>query len=125
MWIPYNPNPKRRNVDDCSIRALTKVLGVDWNKAYAITSAEGFSQCDMPHSNSVWGKILKASGFERIAVPDTCPDCYSIEEFLLDNPKGKFVIAVQGHVVSAIDGNLFDTWDSSTRVPQYFWYRKE
>lgn len=124
MWINYNPNPDNRKVDDCSVRALTKALNKPWNEVYSEICAEGFSQCDMPHSNYVWGAILKRNGFKRFVVPDTCPDCYTIREFLKDHPKGTFVIAVQDHVVTAKDGDLFDTWDSSDKVPQYFWMKE-
>ena len=124
MWINYNPNPEDRKVDDCSVRALTKALNKSWNEIYATLCAEGFAQFDMPHSNAVWGAILKRNGFKRFAVPDTCPDCYTIKEFLKDHPKGTFVIAVQDHVVTAKDGDLFDTWDSSDKVPQYFWMKE-
>jgi hypothetical protein len=37
MFKYYNPNPTGRvSVGDCAVRALTKVLGVDWDDAFNI-----------------------------------------------------------------------------------------
>ena len=30
----YNPNPAGRNVGDCTVRALNKALGQDWDATY-------------------------------------------------------------------------------------------
>ena len=42
MYQYYNPNPTGRTmVGDCSIRAIAKALGVDWEKAYAMVVENG------------------------------------------------------------------------------------
>ena len=33
-YVFYNPNPKNRRVGDCSVRAISKALGSDWQDAY-------------------------------------------------------------------------------------------
>lgn len=125
MWIYYNPNPTERRVEDCAIRAVAKALNVDWEQAFALISSAAFAMGDMPHSNSVWGAVLRQHGFYRKSIPGTCPDCYTAEDFIEDNPKGTFVLGFGRHVATAVDGNLYDSWDSSKEIPQYFWYRKE
>ena len=125
MWIPYNPNPTGRNVEDCSVRAITKALGVDWETAYALIAQNGYQMGDMMHSNSVWGALLREHGFYRSALPNTCPSCYTAEDFARDNPHGVFVLGFGRHVVTVVDGNIYDSWDSSKEIPQYFWYKKE
>ena len=125
MWKEYNPNPVARNVGDCSVRAIAKALGISWEQAYALTAANGFAMGDMPSADSVWGAVLRQHGFRRKAIPDTCPDCYTAEEFCEDHPKGVFVLAFGGHVATVEDGTLYDSWDSSQCVPQYFWYRED
>ena len=35
MWREYNPNPARRRVGDCTVRAITKATGQDWETVYA------------------------------------------------------------------------------------------
>ena len=125
MWIYTNPNPAGRNVGDCSVRAVSVALNVDWETAYAMIAKAGYQMADLPSSDAVWGAVLRKNGFYRKAIPDTCPDCYTAEDFCRDNPKGVFVLGFGGHVATVIDGSVYDSWDSSHEIPQYVWYRKE
>lgn len=125
MWIKYNPNPTGRNVGDCAVRAVTKALNTDWEDAYAMIVENGYAMGDMPSADSVWGAVLRQNGFYRKAIPNTCPDCYTAEDFCRDNPYGTFVLAFGGHVATVVDGNLYDSWNSSQMIPVYVWYRKE
>ena len=125
MWINYNANPAGRQVGDCTVRAVSKVLDEDWEKSYSGMALQGFLLCDMPSANHVWGAYLRSKGFERHIIPDTCPDCYSVKDFCKDHLKGRFLLALSGHVVCIIDGNYFDTWDSGNEIPLYYWQRKD
>lgn len=125
MWIEYNPNPVARNVGDCSVRAVAKALGITWEQAYALTAANGYAMGDMPSANSVWGAVLRQHGFLRKAIPNTCPDCYTAEDFCEDHPNGIFVLCFGNHVCTVEDGDIYDSWDSSRCVPQFYWYKEE
>ena len=125
VWREYNPNPTGRKVGDCAVRAIAKALDVDWETAYGLIAANGYAMGDMPSSDGVWGAVLRQNGFYRAAIPNTCPDCYTAEDFCQDNPRGIFVLGFGGHVATAQDGVLFDSWDSSQETPVYYWYRKE
>ena len=124
MWIEFLNNPTGRRVGDCAVRAVSVALGIDWETAYALIAANGYRMGDMPSSDSVWGAVLRQNGFYRKTIPDTCPDCYTAADFCRDNPQGVFVLGFGGHVATVIDGNLFDSWDSSNEVPVYVWYKK-
>ena len=125
MWIEFNPSPTGRRVGDCAVRAIAKALDVDWEKSYMMLVANGFGMGDMPSSDSVWGSVLRQHGFYREAIPNTCPDCYTVRDFCKDNPKGVYVLGFGGHVATVVDGDLYDSWDSSDEIPIYVWYRKE
>lgn len=125
MWIKYNPNPTGRNVGDCAVRAIAKALDLDWETAYMMITDNGYQMGDMPSSDSVWGAVLRQNGFYRKAIPNRCPDCYTVRDFAQDNPNGVFVLGFGGHVATVVDGNLYDSWDSSAEIPVYVWYRKE
>lgn len=125
MWRKYNPNPTGRSVGDCSVRAVAKALGTDWETAYTMNCDAGYAMGDMPSSDSVWGAVLRQNGFYRAAISNTCPDCYTAEDFAADNPEGIFVLGFGGHVATIIDGDLYDSWDSSQLVPVYVWFRKD
>jgi len=125
MWVKFQNNPCGRNVGDCSVRAVSKALDVDWETAYLLIATAGFNMCDMPSSNAVWGAVLRGHGFYRENIPSSCPDCYTAEDFCLDHPRGVYVLGFGTHVATVEDGNIYDSWDSSQEIPQYFWFRKE
>ena len=125
MWIKYNPNPMSRSVGDCAIRAVAKALDISWEDAYDMIATNGFDMGDMPSSDSVWGSVLRQHGFYRMTIPNYCPDCYTAADFAHDNPKGVFVLGFGGHVSTVVDGDIYDSWDTSNEVPIYAWYRKE
>lgn len=124
-FVSYNPNPVGLKVGDCVVRALSKALGQDWEQTYIDLCVEGCLRCDMPSANAVWGAYLRRKGFEREIIPNTCPDCYTVEDFCADHPNGTYILALGGHVVSVVDGQYFDTWQSGREVPIYYWHRKE
>lgn len=121
-YIKYNPNPGYKSrVGDCSVRAVSKVFGTDWNTAYVKLCDMGLKMHDMPDSNNVIGALLTTHGFEKFSLPDLCPNCYSIKTFCKDYPEGVFVVGTGSHVVAVIDGNYFDSWNSGDEVPIYAW----
>lgn len=124
MWEKFNNNPVGRSVGDCAVRAVAKALDMTWEEAYALIAVNGFAMGDMPSSNSVWGAVLRQNGFYRAAIEDKCPDCYTAEDFTRDHPIGVFVLGFGNHVATVVDGVLYDSWDSSNEIPQYYWYRQ-
>lgn len=121
-YIYYNPNPNGIKVGDCSIRAVSKAFGCSWETAFAKIALSAFIAGDMPSSDAVWGSVLRDKGFKVAVLPDTCPRCYTAEDFCRDHPQGTFVLAFGGHVATVVDGDLYDSWDSSKEVPIYYYY---
>lgn len=124
-WTMYNPNPDKRGKDDCAVRAIAKALDTDWDGAYLILTAKGFQMKDMQNGNAVWGAVLRDRGYRRGIIPNTCPDCYTAEEFARDHPTGTWVLGFGNHVCTVRDGQIFDSWDSSAEIPQYYWTKEE
>lgn len=124
MFIFCNPNPQSNLVGDCVIRAISVATDTDWDTVYADICVQGYEMKDMPSSNSVWGAFLLNHGFKREIVPNECPTCYTVSDFCRDNPVGCFILATGTHVVTCIDGNWIDTWDSGQETPIYF-FKKE
>lgn len=125
MWIYYNPNPRGVKVGDCAVRAVSLALGDTWDAAYTAITLEGFSLKDMPSSNAVWGSLLKRNGFKTATIPDSCPNCYTAADFCRDHPIGLYVLAFGGHVATVVDGDLYDSWDSSNEIPMYYFYMED
>lgn len=124
MYVHYNPNPLGKHIGDCTVRAICRVTGKDWNDIFLGLSAKAFELKDLPDANAVWERYLKLLGFKRHIIPDTCPDCYTVREFASDHKYGSYILATGTHVVAVVDGNYYDDWDSGDKVPLYF-YTKE
>lgn len=125
MYRHYNPNPTGARVGDCTVRAISKAIGEDWARTFCGLCAEGMRLCDMPSANHVWGAYLRRRGFRRHALPDTCPDCYTVADFCREHPSGVYVLAISGHVVCVQDGDYYDSWDSGAEAPAYYWQKEE
>jgi hypothetical protein len=124
MFVSYNPNPQGRNVGDCVIRAISKLLDQSWNEVYAQISVYGLMRSDIPSANHVWGAFLKSKGFKRKLIPEDYPDYYTVEDFCRDHPHGSYLLAIDGHVVTVKDGCHYDSWDSGHEIPIYYWYKE-
>lgn len=124
-YIHYNPNPSRKLVGDCVVRAISKATGVEWKTAYLLLAMEGYEMDDMPTSNSVWGSVLQKLGFSRYVIPNTCPNCYTVKDFCWDNYTGTYILATGTHVVAVKNGDYYDSWDSGDEIPIYYWWKEE
>lgn len=115
----YNPNPLMKREGDCTVRAICKATGKSWDSVYAHLSAYGFIHKAMPSTNHIWGKYLRKLGFGRRLIEEDC----TVEEFCREHPEGTYILATDGHVVCAVDGFYYDSWDSGQEVPVYYWAR--
>lgn len=125
VWIEYNPNPAQSRAGDCAIRAVAKALDTDWEDAYVMLCLNGFLMGDVISSNSVWGSVLRQHDFVREIIPNSYPDDYSLEDFTKDHPRGTFVVALPNHVVTVVDGDYYDAWQSGREKPLYYWSKEE
>jgi hypothetical protein len=122
MWIPYNANPISNRVDDCAIRAVSLALDISWDEAFDLIAHNAKQMGNMMHNNAAFGSVLRQHGFNRAVIPNYCPDCYTAADFCRDYPEGVYVLGFGSHVATVIDGNIYDTWDSSKEIPIYYWY---
>ena len=123
MYVYFNSNPVGNRVGDCSVRAVSKVLGISWDDAFDLLADAAKAMGDMPSSNNVISAVLRGNGFYRENLPSFCPDCYTVKEFAYNNPVGTYVLNTGNHVVAVVNGNWFDAWDSGDEIPLYFWTR--
>lgn len=124
MWIEYNSNPLGIRVGDCVIRAISRALDVSWERVYVELCVQGFMLGDLPSSNAVCSSYLRHKGFKRRTIED-CPDCYSVEDFCKDHPKGVYVIGTGTHAVAIIDGCYYDAWRSGGEPVVYYFEKGE
>ena len=92
---------------------------------------------DMPNSNRVWKEYLKNAGYSEELIINTCPRCYTVKQFCTQHPNGRYllstteytltskIIVTGSHVVTVIDGDYYDTWDSGDDIPLSYFYRRD
>ena len=119
-----NPNPLEKNVGDCTVRAISLATKQAWATVYLDLCLRGYTMADMPSSNAVWGAYLGDHGWVYHHLSDTCPMCYTINDFCEDHPEGVYIVATGSHVVCVKDGKYLDAWDSGDKVP-LFYFTKE
>ncbi len=119
----FEPNPIRSGAGDCVIRAICKAEGQDWGTVYMDLSVEGMALGELPNSNMVWDSYLRRQGYKRYAIPNTCPDCYTVGQFAEDFPIGKYILGTGTHAVTVQDGVIYDSYDSRDKIPLYYYFK--
>lgn len=120
-WIKYNPNPRSRRVGDCAIRACCKATQRTWDYVFKALTDIAFETADgCNSSNAVWGQYLEENGYVR-REPDYPMDVY---KFCCNFPHGTYVLGLDGHVVTVVDGFYYDTWDSGGKNVINYWERE-
>lgn len=121
MYIYVNNNPQGVHIGDCVVRALSSALNQPWERTYIDLCVEGYTFSNLPNANEVWDAYLRRKGYKRHILPDTCPACYTIQQFSQDFPKGTYIVATGSHVVCVKDGNILDNWNSSEETAAYYY----
>ncbi len=127
VFVYLNVNPDKNRTIDCVIRAVSFVTKKDWDTTFMHIAVKCMKYHDMPEVNYVWAEYLTEMGFRRHMIPDTCPLCYTVNDFCKDHPIGTFLLVIVGygerggHVVAVEFGNHYDTWDSGNEVVTYYW----
>ena len=116
----FNPNPRRLQVGDCTVRALSAIAGGSWYDAYDKLCDRGRSMANMPSADVVWADELRRLGLRMRSLPDCYPACYTVADFAEDHPRGIYVLAPQGHAVAVIDGCYLDSYDSGLMIPNLY-----
>lgn len=117
-WYKYNPNPKSRNIGDCTLRSYCAAFGISWEKAFDIASRVAKENSSM--IQYVSDKVLveefgctvdenynkkKVKGKDRITV----------NNFAMTHPYGTYILHVRQHQVTVKNGEYWDSWDSGDK----------
>ena len=121
MWIYANPNPEKKDVPDCVIRAICIALNKPWNEVFDELSEVAANDYSITSDDRVWGHYLWLLGFIPFILPETCPRCVTVKAFAEIFSRGIYIIGTGYHAVAVINGNYYDTWNSGNEVPTFFW----
>lgn len=120
MFEFQNPNPRGNLTGDCVIRALSIAQNKTWDDVYLELISYGYDMKDMPSSNNVWSYYLHNNGYTRYNIPDTCPECITVKNFVT-TLEGDYILGTGTHVIAVKNGIYYDTWDSGNEIPIYYW----
>ncbi len=123
MWMDENPNPLRKDVGDCAVRAISLATDRPWEDIYIALCVQGAMQGDMPNSNSVWGSYLTHHGWSYHPLEHTFDA--SVDDFCKEHPQGVFIVGTGDHAVCVKNGIIYDTWNSGNKVPIYYFIKDE
>lgn len=113
----YQPNDKdlKDEFGDCTIRALSKALGVTWLEAYDLTvplcreyQVSGVFACP----SYIERNIISRLGFTYTGVSNKKGTKRpTVDSFAKEHPAGEYILNVANHEVACVDGKYYDTWD--------------
>lgn len=118
MFIEYNANPYRVNIDDCVIRAITYATGKDYfdvmDGLIAVADEHDWDIDEIRTMNS----YLMSIGWEHceLEFPMT------VKQFAeaIADPR---IVVVNGHATCTKNGNTYDTWNPNRYIVKHI-YRK-
>lgn len=126
-WFCFeNLNPKNRITGDCAVRALTKALGVEYEKALGMlvgmSLKSGYSVADKKNIE----KVLDAKGITKQKQPRHKDNTkFTGKEFCEKFNKGTYICSIGGHHVTVVvDGKIYDIWDCSDKTIGNYWKTK-
>lgn len=125
MYIYQNLNPHDEKIDDCVIRAIALVTNKSWDEIYWDLAVRAAIVKDLPNANQVWIPYLYEIGYKRYMVPDICPVCYTVRQFVNDHRHGVYILWDGKHVVAAVDGNYIDNYDSGGNIVSSYFCKEE
>lgn len=119
-YIQLNENPHGILVDDCVIRAIATATGRSWDDVYLDLMIEGYEHKNWGNFNAIWWNYLIKKGYKRFLIPDTCPMCYTLKDFVKEHPHGVYIVGDGRHTVAVVNSYYMDTFNSGNMSVLYY-----
>ena len=113
-FVYQNANPLGREVNDCTIRAISLATNSTWDQTYQKLSEFARSQAIMPDEVQYIDQYLERNFLKLCGCKNNFQ--ITVEKFVRDHPKGTYLITMSGHITCCIDGQIYDTFDPSDRL---------
>ena len=113
-WHDFNPNPKGKNIGDCTLRAYCAAFNISWEEAFDIASEIAKENGSM--IQYVSDKVL-TEHFECTLDPKynkkvvKPKERITVAEFTTTHPYGTYILAMRNHLVTLRNGEYWDSWD--------------
>jgi len=113
-WYEYNPNPKGKNIGDCTLRAYCAAFNISWEEAFDIASkiAKENGSLIQYVSDKVLVEhfecIMDDKYNKKVVKPK---DRITVSEFATTHPYGIYILGMRNHLVTLKNGEYWDSWD--------------
>lgn len=114
MFCYYNANPLGRNVNDCTVRAISLATNKSWDETYERLSLFAQKQAIMPDDVIYIDEYLEK--WYKEIYDNKLNQNLTVGEFAYRHPRGTYLITMRGHITCCKDGCIYDTFDPSTRL---------
>ena len=117
-FVFYNRNPAKLESNDCVVRAISLVSGLPYgetmDKLYYTSKVFG---CDMLDRSCYRNYVERILGGE----PIFCRGL-TVGELADENPVGKYLVRVKGHLTAIINSKIYDEWDCRDEFCDLAWF---
>ena len=120
----YQPNKKdlKDKYGDCVIRALTKVLNMEWMEVFEDMIPFCREYQALHNNQIVYTEYLKSKGFKYVGISNKKGSKRPTPKtFAKAHKIGTYFVTVANHVVAIVDGIYYDTWDSGEKSMYGYW----
>jgi hypothetical protein len=115
MYRYYNNNPHHRNIDDCTIRAISLLTNRSWNEVYEELSTLANQDSLMMDS------VIFIENYLDDRYPRECHYSKTVGEFANEYPYGKYAVSTNGHLTAVLGGIVHDSFDPTNKVMRCAW----
>lgn len=123
-WHEYNPNPKDRNIGDCTLRAYCAAFNITWDAAFDIASAIAKENSSLIEyvSKEVLTEHFHCYVDDEYNRKKVKPkDRIDVNTFAMTHPYGTYVLGIRKHMVTVINGEYWDSWDCGDKKVDTVW----
>ena len=122
----FNPNPLKKEVGDCVVRALCALEDRSWDEVFKELCDIGFELKAMPNDKDTYQEYLKRHNFVRIPISNKKGTKRPTVNDMAKRSKteGHIYCEIANHCVTVKDGYILDLWDSGDKCLYGYWKKE-
>lgn len=123
MYYYTDANSPRKGDSYCGVRALVLATGIEWTEAERLlrhcckNGKAGNGALSRGIYKEDYNACLEFLGYKWVAAPKF----EGRKARAHDLPPGKHIASMAKHYCCVIDGDVYDTWDSSDKMVYGYW----
>jgi hypothetical protein len=118
-FVYYNNNPYGIEEEDCVTRAITLASGLCYfdisNKLKLTAELLGCEELCVCCYDFLIENVLM---FRKVEIDRDM----TVGDFAQQHPRGIYLLRMEQHITTLIDGKLYDLWDSSDKEITHAWF---